>query len=96
MCWLESCLQKDYIRKDKIIQKTRKKWGAMEGITQLVSKIQDVNHKLTILRLVFLPRMQKVEKTVSNLKIRKSQINYKIRTWDHQRAHVKGSSTENP
>ena len=52
----------------------------MEGITQLGSKIQDVNHKLTILRLVFLPRMQKVEKTVSNLKIRKSQINYKIRT----------------
>lgn len=52
MCWLESSLQKDYMRKDKIIQKTRKTWGAMEGITQLVNKIQDVNHKLTILRLV--------------------------------------------
>ena len=52
MCWLESSLQKDYIRKDKIIQKSRKNWGAMEGIMQLVNKIQHVNHKLKILRLL--------------------------------------------
>ena len=40
--------------------------------------------------------MQKVEESFSNLKIRRSQVNYKVITWDHQRADVKGNPTVNP